>query len=136
MANMNKLYFRTLSLLQIINSQVSNTATIKHQYKYLRDQECCSDFALDKAFSRDIRLLCSAELICKNGCSIKPMPRLGRVMGLLKPLKIKQEILKIYIHTTHERILDNEHESQISKNLLLLDSFILEPHEKKDGTAA
>lgn len=126
---MNKLFNRVLPLLQIIHSGVSDIGTIKQRYAQLCDKEWSSNYALDKAFSRDINLLVASSLVDKNQTHIIATARLKRVFRLRKNLDARLEILKIYISTAHFNLLDGEHKSVICENLSMLDSLILDSNE-------
>ncbi len=130
MAKMIQMYNRLLPLLQIINSGVNDITTLKNKYQQLCDKEWKSNYALNKAFSRDINLLLSSNLIEKDTFSINATLRLQRIFKLSKNLHLKKELLKIYIQTTHCYILDGEHISTILDKLIDLDSLLLETNER------
>ncbi|MFP4333803.1 MAG: hypothetical protein ACLFQJ_10940, partial [Campylobacterales bacterium] len=117
MARVQKIYNRLLPLLQVINSGVSDTTALKSSYRNICDYDWSTNFALDKAFSRDLSLLVASNLITKNEQSIKPSSRLRRVLNLPISRYEKREILKIFIFSTHEQLIDGEHISTIESSL-------------------
>ncbi|MGM0641863.1 MAG: hypothetical protein ACQESN_10615 [Thermotogota bacterium] len=133
MARVQKIYNRLIPLLQVINSGVGNTTTLKNSYSSICDHEWQTNFALDKSFSRDLNLLIASQLILKNERSVKASYRLSRVFGLPVSRYERYEILKIYIHATHEQLIDGEHTSTIEQNLQKIDRLILDSNERKCG---